>query len=239
MGPLVSPENIRETLRSIYKYNYRPTLKDHDNVERTYALNEEAAVLVCSYGKAERPHVPFPYFAEAWTGQEYLVAALMMNWGMVQEGVECVQNVRARFDGEKRNPWDEPEYGHHYARAMSSWSTILAMSGFIYDGAAAAVVAMPKIPNDNFQCFWSTGTGWGTYSLRRQEGSTVFTIKVMKGVLACRSSELVVAGTTAAAETGGRAVEHQLIRSKERAVVTFHETLYITSSDELRITVLA
>jgi len=69
MGPLVSPENIRETLRSIYKYNYKPTLQDHDNVERTYALNEEAAVLVCDYGKVERPHIPFPYYAEAWTGR--------------------------------------------------------------------------------------------------------------------------------------------------------------------------
>jgi non-lysosomal glucosylceramidase len=122
MGPLVSAENIRTTLRSIYKYNYKPTLAAHDNVERTYALNEEAAVVVCDYGKAERPHIPFPYYAEAWTGQEYLVAALMMNWGMVKEGVECVENIRARFDGEKRNPWDEPECGHHYARAMSSWS---------------------------------------------------------------------------------------------------------------------
>ena len=42
-----------------------------NNVERTYALNDEAAVVVCDYGKAERPHIPFPYYAEAWTGQEY------------------------------------------------------------------------------------------------------------------------------------------------------------------------
>jgi len=58
---------------------FKPTLKDHDNVERTYALNEEAAVLVCDY--ARRSGLTFlPYYAEAWTGQEYLVAALMMNW---------------------------------------------------------------------------------------------------------------------------------------------------------------
>ena len=30
-------------------------LVDHDNVERTYALNDEAAIVVCDYGKAERP----------------------------------------------------------------------------------------------------------------------------------------------------------------------------------------
>ena len=130
LGPLVSTKNIRTTLKSIYRYNHKPTLATHDNVERTYALNDEAAVVVCDYGKAERPHIPFPYFAEAWTGLEYTIASLMMSWDMVEEGVEILRNVRQRHDGEKRNPWDEAECGHHYARAMSSWSTILAMSGF-------------------------------------------------------------------------------------------------------------
>jgi hypothetical protein len=157
----------------------------------------------------------------------------------VKEGVECVENVRARFDGEKRNPWDEPEYGHHYARAMSAWSTVVAMSGFLYDGAAQAVVAVPKIPQDNFHCFWSTGIGWGTYSLRRQKGGIVFAIKVLKGALACRSCEFVAAGTTASVETGGRLLEHQLVQSKERKVITLRETLNITTNGELRIKVLA
>jgi uncharacterized protein (DUF608 family) len=237
MGPLVSPKNIRTTLRSIYKYNYKPTLADHDNVERTYALNEEAAVVVCDYGKAERPHVPFPYYAEAWTGQEYLVAALMMNWGMVNEGVECVKNIRARYDGEKRNPWDEPECGHHYARAMSSWSTVVAMSGFLYDGVAAAVVAAPKIPRDHFTCFWATGTGWGTFSLRKTAGGTVFSIKVMHGTLACRSCEFTARGPTAAVETGGRAVKNQVSRHEDRMVVTLDETLRVAASGEIRIMV--
>jgi non-lysosomal glucosylceramidase len=239
MGPLVSPENIRKTLRSIFKYNYKPTLASHDNVERTYALNEEAAVVVCDYGKAERPHIPFPYYAEAWTGQEYLVAALMMNWGMVKEGVECVENVRARFDGEKRNPWDEPECGHHYARAMSSWSTVIALSGFLYDGIAAAVVAVPKIPHDNFQCFWSTGTGWGTFSLRKQAGRAELAIKVLKGTLACRSCEIAVPGTAALAESGGRRVDNKVVRREDRMVVRLDATLRMSANDELRITVQA
>jgi non-lysosomal glucosylceramidase len=237
MSPLVSPENIRATLRSIYKYNYKPTLADHDNVERTYALNQEAAVLVCDYGKAERPHIPFPYYAEAWTGQEYLVAALMMNWGMTKEGVECVENIRARFDGEKRNPWDEPECGHHYARAMSSWSTVVALSGFLYDGPAAAVTAVPKMPRDNFKCFWAMGTGWGTYSLRRNNAGTIFSIKVLAGTLACNSCEIAATGIMAAVESGGRTVKNRVTRNHERALVTFDETLRLASNDEIRMTV--
>ena len=70
--------------------------------------------------------MPFPYYAEAWTGLEYATASHMMFAGMVAEGVECYTNVRARYDGERRNPWNEPECGHHYARAMSAWSGLVA-----------------------------------------------------------------------------------------------------------------
>ena len=75
---------------SIYRYNYKRSLAQHDNTERTFALNDEAAVVMCDYGKAERPQIPFPYFAEARTGFEYTAAALMMRWGMVEQGVEIV-----------------------------------------------------------------------------------------------------------------------------------------------------
>jgi uncharacterized protein (DUF608 family) len=239
MGPLVAPDNIRRTLQSIYKYNHKPGLSGHDNVERTYALNEEAAVVVCDYGKAERPHIPFPYYAEAWTGQEYLVAALLMNWGMVTEGVQCVENIRARYDGEKRNPWDEPECGHHYARAMSSWSTVLAMSGFLYDGVAGAVVAVPKIPRDNFQCFWSTGTGWGTFELRRGTAGMRFAIKVLKGTLALRSCAIAAPGATASVTLGHTQVESRVERRAEQAVVTLAQAQTLAAHDELHITVHA
>jgi len=239
LGPLVAPEKIRTTLKSIYRYNHKASLADHDNVERTYVLNDEAAVVVCDYGKAERPKVPFPYYAEAWTGQEYLVAALMMNWGMVKEGVECVENVRSRYDGEKRNPWDEPECGHHYARAMSSWSTVLALSGFVYDGTTGSIVATPRIAHEDFTSFWSTGTGWGTFSITQKAGKTVFGMKVLAGTLACRSFELAVAGATALAEAGGKPVESTVERHGERLVVKVGATRQLAAKDELRIEIRA
>lgn len=237
MEPLVSEENIRRTLRSIYTYNYKPTLAEHDNIARTYALNDEAAVVVCDYGKARRPLIPFPYYSEAWTGQEYLVASLMMSWGMVQEGVECVRNVRARYDGRKRNPWDEPECGHHYARAMSSWSTVVALSGFVYDGVSATVVAVPREQRDDFKCFWAAGTGWGTFTVRRENGHTVFSIKVLSGGLACRACEIPAQGTKASVLCGGAAVESSVERRDERRVVTFARTVQLAAKDELIVEV--
>ncbi len=162
LGPLVAPANIRKTLQSLYRYNYRQTMTGHQNVERTYVLNDEAALLVCDYGKAARPHIPFPYYAESWTGLEYLAASQMLFAGMTREGVECYTNTRARYDGEKRNPWDEPECGHHYARAMSAWSGLLALSGFRYHGGEQAVEI--KAPAGH-RCFWATATGWGTFQV--------------------------------------------------------------------------
>jgi uncharacterized protein (DUF608 family) len=181
LGPLVSPANVRKTLESIWRYNFKRTLVGHDNVERTYVLNDEPALMVCDYGEAARPHVPFPYYAESWTGLEYLAAALLLFTGMTREGVEAVSNVRARYDGERRNPWNEPECGHHYARAMSSWSTLLASSGFRYHGGDQSV-AIHAAPG--FRCFWSTATGWGTFRVTAAGA----TLRVDHGTLAVRTA---------------------------------------------------
>ena len=113
-------------------------LKIMTTSSRTFALNDEGALVICDYGTAPRPRIPFPYFAEVMTGFEYSTAVLMLYSGMIEQGLECIQNIRSRYDGEKRNPWDEAECGHHYARAMASWSGIVALSGFEYDGSQGA-----------------------------------------------------------------------------------------------------
>ena len=64
-------------------------------------------MVICDYGKGKRPHIPFPYFAEAMTGFEYSTAAHMLYANMEPQGIECIRNIRNRYDGEKRNPWDE------------------------------------------------------------------------------------------------------------------------------------
>jgi uncharacterized protein (DUF608 family) len=180
LGPLVREDNIRKTLASILKYNYKRSLEEHDSVQRTYALNDEAALLICSYGKAERPRIPFPYYAEAWTGFEYMFGSQLMYAGMTPEGSQIFESARLRHDGERRNAWDEPECGHHYARAMSAWSGIAALSGFLYRGANRRLILQRRSGAGRW--FWATGTGWGTLS-RTAAGR--ITIDVIHGSLAC------------------------------------------------------
>lgn len=230
LGPLVSSGNVKKTLASIYRYNHKSSLANHDTVQRTFALNNEAAMVICDYGKAQRPRIPFPYYAEVMTGFEYSTAAHMLYAGMVREGLECISNIRARYDGEKRNPWDEAECGHHYARAMAAWSGVLAFSGFRYHGPKAAVIVAPLVPRERFTCFWSTATGWGTFSLFGG-----LEIKVLHGTLPCRSCELVAPGTAGGATVDGKTVPHRIERSGSRAVFQFPEPLAISAGSVLKL----
>ena len=183
LGPLVSPEHIRKTLASIYRYNYKRSLVNHNSVQRIFAVNDEAAIVICDYAKAERPRIPFPYYAEVMTGFEYAAATHMLFAGMTREGIECIRNIRARYDGEKRNPWDEAECGHHYARAMAAWSGILALSGFRYHGGERAITIKAA---PDFRCFWSTATAWGTFHVT----AAGVTLHVDHGTLECRTLTL-------------------------------------------------
>ncbi len=238
LGNLVDPVKIRKTLESIYKYNYKRSLMDHDCVQRVFALNDEAAMVICDYGKATRPKVPFSYFAEVMTGFEYSAATHMIYAGMVKEGIECIENIRRRYDGERRNPWDEAECGHHYARAMAAWSGILALSGFRYDGAQKSIVALPKVSPGKFSSFWSTGTGWGTFSHSAQSGRTRFSLSVLYGKLPFRTLELAAsAGGTPSAKLGARSVPYELRRNENRMTLVFSQLMELTEGDQLNVTI--
>jgi hypothetical protein len=159
---------------------------------------------------------------------------------MIREAIECIQSTRARYNGEKRNPWDEAECGHHYARAMSSWSAFVALSGFRYHGPDAAVIAVPRVGPEPFQCFWSTATGWGTFALASPAGgATRFTLRVLSGKLPCRSCEVKAGGGATSASLNGKAVAHEIARRNQRVVFRFRDPFTVEESGELQIEVRA
>jgi uncharacterized protein (DUF608 family) len=232
LGPLLNARNIRKSLESIQRYNYRQTLEEHDSVQRIYAVNDEPAVLICDYGKADRPRIPFPYYAEAWTGLEYMVGSQMMYAGMTKEGVQVFQNARLRHDGERRNPWDEPECGHHYARAMSAWSGVVALSGFLYHGAEGSVRVTPRLPGASVKCFWSTGTGWGMYERVKTGKGVKLSIQVLHGTLPCRECGLEGAGA-ARVSLDGAAVEQEARGEGSLRVVRFRQSVVVKEGGKL------
>jgi non-lysosomal glucosylceramidase len=163
---LVDPSKVRRSLESILRYNLRRDLSGHFNSMRSFALDSESALLMASYPE-DRPRNPFPYFTEAMTGFEYTAAVGMLYEGMTDEGLECIRLIRDRYDGARRNPFDEAECGHHYARAMASWAAVLAWTGFRYSAVDGTLTLAPRVG----RFFWSSGYGWGEYTLAG-EGSS-------------------------------------------------------------------
>lgn len=182
LGYLFRPDNVRSALLSVFRYNWRPGLADHANPQRIYAVNDEAGLLMCSWPRGNRPLIPVLYCDEVWTGIEYQVAGHLIMEGFVQEGLAIVKGARDRHDGLKRSPWDEPECGSHYARAMSSWGLILALSGYYYSAPDGLMQFAPKLRQDDFRVFWSNGSAWGTFSQDLSEGSAAVRLDVLSGV---------------------------------------------------------
>jgi uncharacterized protein (DUF608 family) len=157
LGYLVNKDNVKKTLQSIRKYNKRENFHEHFNNMRSFVLGDEKGLLMASWPKGGRPVKPFPYWSEVMTGFEYCAAVGMLYEGMEAEGLEVIKNIRDRYDGKKRSPFNEAECGHHYARAMAAWAAIVSLSDFQYSGVDKSI----QFTNQPGNYFWSNGSTWG------------------------------------------------------------------------------
>jgi uncharacterized protein (DUF608 family) len=154
---------IKSHLLAVHKYNLKENLSEHANPQRpSYALGNEGGLLLCSWPKGGKLSLPFVYSDEVWTGIEHQVASHLMMMGHVKEGLDIVRASRNRYDGRVRNPFNEYECGHWYARALSSYGYLQALTGVQYDAVDKKLFVDSKI--GDFTSFISTETGFGTVS---------------------------------------------------------------------------
>ncbi|MFA6125717.1 MAG: GH116 family glycosyl hydrolase [Bacteroidales bacterium] len=163
---IIDNDKVTGHLSSVYKYNFKSDLTDHDNPQRpTYALGKEGGLILCTWPKGGQLSLPFVYSNEVWTGIEYQVASHLMIKGEVQKGLDIVKACRDRYDGTVRNPFDEYECGHWYARALSSYGMLQGLTGIRYDAVDKVLFINTKV-GDNFTSFISTETGFGNAGLK-------------------------------------------------------------------------
>ena len=196
LGYLLNPGNVAKTLQSLMRYNYKETMREHFNHLRTFALGDEAAMLMATYPKGRRPVQPFPYYNEVMTGFEHQAAAHMLYEGQADAGLTLLAAIRARYDGKKRSPFNEAECGHHYARAMAAWASLLALTGFAYDGVEAHLTFAAPNNGHETRYFWSNGHAWGTVVLNSTKEAANVTLAVLGGTLSLQTLTLTGFGTT-------------------------------------------
>ena len=162
----IDRKKILSHLLSVHKYNLKRNLRKHVNPQRsTFALGDEGGLLLCSWPKGGKLQLPFVYSNEVWTGIEYQVASHLMFEGEVEKGLDIVRTCRDRYDGRVRNPFNEYECGAWYARAMSSYAMLQALTGIQYDAVDSTLYIDSRI-GDDFTSFLSTETGFGNVGLK-------------------------------------------------------------------------
>ncbi|MDD5706266.1 MAG: GH116 family glycosyl hydrolase [Kiritimatiellae bacterium] len=167
VGGVLDASKVNKHISAVFEHNFKPSLADHANPQRPgFAFGSEGGLILCTWPKGRKPALPFPYSDEVWTGIEYQVAAHLIMMGRLGEGLSIVKAVRDRYDGRSRNPFNEYECGHWYARAMSSYSLLQALSGARYDAVEKTLYLKPAVKG-NFRAFISTATGFGTVGVKR------------------------------------------------------------------------
>lgn len=165
LGYLLPEDHVKSALRAILRYNLRQGFEGYDPEERAFANGDDAGLLIIAWPVGGRPDRPTRYHDEVWTGIEYQVAAHCIYEGMVDEGLALVEAVRKRYDGVKRNPYNDIECGDHYARGMAGWTVLEALAGYRYDALDQSLTFDPAIASERFTGPFVAGTGWGSVTL--------------------------------------------------------------------------
>jgi hypothetical protein len=100
------------------------------------------------------------------------------------------------------------------------------------------VIALPRLPHEDFQCFWATGTGWGTYSLKRTQSGTVqFTIKTLAGTLPCKSCTFAAPGSRVTAQVAAKKITARVAKDKEHTTVHLEDPIQLQEGEQLVVAV--
>ena len=195
LNDAIDPSKLKSHLLAVHKYNLKENLLEHANPQRpAFALGNEGGLLLCTWPKGGKLSLPFVYSDEVWTGIEHQVASHLMIMGHVKEGLDIVRASRNRYDGRIRNPFNEYECGHWYARALSSYGYLQALTGVRYDAVEKKLYVDSKV--GDFTSFISAETGFGTVSLKTGKVS----VNVVYGKIDIET--IAISGKTITYKTG-------------------------------------
>ncbi len=246
LGYLLPREMVVTSLRSIFKYNFKSDLTGWKHMPRAFAGARDKGLIVCTWPKGGRPAEVMLYSDEVWTGIEYQVASHMIYEGLLEEGLCVAKGARDRYDGVPRppiprNPWCEIECGGHYARAMSSWSLLLALSGYYYDGPGCALCFSPRYKPNDFKSFFCASEGWGSFAQSLAGDAQRIRITVNWGRVRIKTLRLAIVTeakpTTVVVLANGKKKPAAFEIADGVANLSFQELLVLQEREELQVVI--
>jgi non-lysosomal glucosylceramidase len=245
LGRVLNEDSTRSALRSLWKYNFTRNLDAYDakadpKGRPYYADGEGGLVMTANALGRELPFGVYSGFAcylnETMNGFEYQAATHMIAEGMLKEGLAIIKTLDERYDGNKRNPFNEVECGDHYARSMAGYGALIAISGFEYHGPGKHIGFAPKITPENYKAPFISAEGWGTYSQRIDNGKLSAAIHVRHGKLPLATIALEhEGGDKVIVKHGNTIIPATLKRTAKRILVTLDSPLEIAAGEMLAV----
>lgn len=223
LGYILPREHVRRTLQSIVSYNFRESFHDFSHGYRVFADQDDAGLLLCTWPHGGRPKIPVRYCDEVWTGIEYQVGAHCITEGLVEEGLKILAALRARYNGTRRNPYNEIECGDHYARAMAGWSMLEAISGFQYNAHLDALWFQPALDDTVFRAPFIVRDGWGVFEQQQDTDAMASQVQLTCAFGEIHLSQLTfkTRATDATVTLENKLLESTIIRDGETCSLTF------------------
>jgi uncharacterized protein (DUF608 family) len=209
LGQIYPEDRSREALLKVYRTNkFTDTGSGYVAAFRDFLGTGDTGWQMFRH-PAAIPDNTILYYNEVMSGFEYSMAATLIQYGLVNEGISVIQAIANRYDGRLRStdevhmannstvfgcgsPFGEDECGDFYGRALSSWSALLALQGFMYDGPQQVITFKPVWQPENHKSFFSASEGWGLFTQTRSNTSQTSVISVKYGNVTFRQIELMV-----------------------------------------------
>lgn len=150
LEPALPARRVRRVLTRIFKENFGP----------------DQGLVNSSYPPGTVPRFPAYMNAQGtgnWTGIEYASASFFLEYGMSEQAFAMVEAVNRRYARAGRW-WNHVECGDHYYRAMASWCTLIAATGFKPDVPSGKLQIVPRLPELTAPWFSAEGFGLVAYS---------------------------------------------------------------------------
>jgi uncharacterized protein (DUF608 family) len=256
---VVPEKETRIALGNIFRYNFKKDVGSYyadpvNKPSRAFAVAGEGGTIMATFPEgSHRPdgkdsghewqsdnkfHQGF--YNETMSGFEHAFASHLIYEGMVEEGLAVERAVHDRHQPSSatpRNPFDEPEAGHHYSRAMASYAVFLALCGFEYDGPAGHIGFAPRLTPENFKAAFTAAEGWGSFSQKKTGKEMTATLALKYGKLRLRSIGLRVAGTTTEAlvKVSGKTIKSSFSFEDGKCEVTLSEEITLSAGESLQV----
>jgi non-lysosomal glucosylceramidase len=257
---IVPAKETRIALETTFLHNHMADIGPYyasdpaNKPARQFAVAGEAGTLMATYPEGSyRPDGKIPghewhsdnrfhqgFYNETMTGFEHAFASHLIYEGLVDEGLRVFRAVHDRHQpssANPRNPFNEPEAGQHYSRAMASYAVFLALCGFDYDGPEGKISFAPRLGADDFRVAFTAAEGWGTYSQKRIGKKMTVSLDLKFGQIKIKTLGLVLpAGAKPRqikATLGGQSVPATLQIQTGRVQVVFERPLTVTDGQML------